>query len=584
MDPMIDGTAAPESLPLSRLQRRLVFWTTLLLLSLPMIIAAFRNAHALQYAIGDAATMQIYTDEMPSRIPLVGMYSRFEFHHPGPLLYYVAAIPSRLFGAYGLPLTGVAVAIASLGGLLATLYRRGGQVLFALGVVLSAVLVRSMALDALAAWNPYILILPFALAIALAWSVWCRDWRALPWLAFVGTFVMQAHVGLAPAVGVLLGSAFGWSILETVRRRCSPRPLLIGLGALVVVWIPPIIDQFTNDPGNMSRIIDLAVSGSGEPTVGTTRALGMLGLLLGRANPLTIVHTDPLDLFDALHASSAWWLLLPAAALTISGVLALRRHLHDELRLTALLTLLVGTVLISVSSLSGLPYLYLVRWVVVITVYIWFALVWTILRATVLTGERTDDSAVSAVTATPPTRRSIAVLGAGAALLLALGLFPLDRTPSYDNDIAGSATMSTIHRSVTDAVAGCTLIGVHPASSLLELAVTSGVVADLRHSGHDAVIDDIFAFSHGPEHSLRGRDADCTIMVIASTDATPIIDADHVTDARVLAEADSLSSAEREEFQRLTAARQRGPLSIEDRHRLNALRDRAQYYWVTIAR
>ena len=144
--------------------------------------------------------------------------------------------------------------------------------------------------------------------------------------------------------------------------------------------------------------------------------------------------------------------------------------------------------------------------------------------------------------------------------------------------------MSTIHRSVTDAVAGCTLIGVHPASSLLELAVTSGVVADLRHSGHDAVIDDIFAFSHGPEHSLRGRDADCTIMVIASTDATPIIDADHVTDARVLAEADSLSSAEREEFQRLTAARQRGPLSIEDRHRLNALRDRAQYYWVTIAR
>jgi len=120
-----------------------------LVLSWPIIVAAFSSIDALRFASGDQAIIEMYADGIPASLPLVGAYSRLGFHHPGPMLHYLVSLPVHLFGAYGMNLTAAAVAIACLAGLLMVMYRRGGQPLFALAVVFAIILTRSMGLGLL---------------------------------------------------------------------------------------------------------------------------------------------------------------------------------------------------------------------------------------------------------------------------------------------------------------------------------------------------------------------------------------------------------------------------------------------------
>lgn len=565
-----------EQHTLSRLDRQIIFWVTLTVLSLPIILAAVRNLHALAHPTADAAIIQLYAEDIPERLPLIGVYSRFDFHHPGPLLYYLVTIPVHLVGGVGLALGAAAVSIASIGGLLFTMYRRGGQVLFILGVVLGAVLIRSMALDTLSYWNPNLLILPFALAIALGWAVWCGDEWALPWLAGVGTFVVQAHVGLAPPIGFLLVSSAIWTIRGLVRRRCSSRPALIAIGVFIVLWLPPTIEQFTTRPGNFSQIVSVTVSGSSEPTLGIGRALGLLGSLLGPFDPLTIANLSTDRLFGALRISSIAWMAVPTVALLVCAVIALRRQLHEERRLTAMLAGLVAMALVSLRSISGIPFIYLVRWVVVIAVFIWLDLVWTILRWRFVGVE----SCTPVRRGVGRGRRSLSVLAGGTAMLLAVGLIPLDETPGHIADRTGSAVVGAVTAPVRQAVDDCGLISVQPAIGMLEVSVASALVHELRSSGHDVAIDDMFAFSHGAERSLRGRTPDCTVKVSATTTSDPPGQDGDMT----IATFDTLTAGEREEFRTLTEMEAAAPLSAADRLRLDRLRDRAQAYRMTFVR
>ena len=74
----------------------------ILAVSLPLVAAVINAACA---ARGDrAATMAfiaLRTMDVPSDLPLSGVYSRFGFHHPGPALFLLYSVPSRLLGPSG---------------------------------------------------------------------------------------------------------------------------------------------------------------------------------------------------------------------------------------------------------------------------------------------------------------------------------------------------------------------------------------------------------------------------------------------------------------------------------------------------
>ncbi len=513
--------------------RRLIYWSTLALLALPVLIAAGRNLALLAHAVGDQAIIELNAGDIPSRLPLIGAYSRLEFHHPGPMLYYLVAPAVRLLGSPGMVLTAAAISIASMGGLLVVFLRRGGQALFVLGAAFTILLTRSMGLDVLSMWNPYVLVLPFALAVALTWSVWCREWSALPWLALVGSFVGQAHLGLAPAVAFLFASSVASVVIAAVRdrRRREPaisdgeaddvsdhgadhaaglrRPLIVSAVILVIAWFPPLLEQLTGHPGNITRIIDAGSSAASGQHLGLTRALGLLGLLLGRVDPLGFNSTADLRILESLDDGSIWWLAVPLLALIVSAVVARRRHLDDQLRLTGLLFGLLAVTVVALSAITGLPYLYLERWVVVIAVFIWLNLLWTLLSAIVDQLDRRE-----LLSFDPARRRRSLLLGSLAAvLLLLIALVPLAETPGHANDVDGSAAIDELLTPVRSVIADCTLVAVAPSGGPAGLLVASGLVAQLHRDGFDVVIDDLFAFSHGEQHSLRGRTANCTVLV-----------------------------------------------------------------------
>ena len=59
----------------------------------------------------DWAAIELRTRDVGTwRTPLVGPYSRYGWNHPGPLLFYVLAVPYRMLGAQGRGILAGAVA------------------------------------------------------------------------------------------------------------------------------------------------------------------------------------------------------------------------------------------------------------------------------------------------------------------------------------------------------------------------------------------------------------------------------------------------------------------------------------------
>src|SRR5215211_2466333 len=101
---------------------------------LPLVVAAARLVPLVSSGwtpIRDDALLELRTADVGSRSVLLGPYSRFGWHHPGPSLFYVLALPYRLLGrpSVALPLTAVAINLVAVVGIAVLAYRRGGRTL-----------------------------------------------------------------------------------------------------------------------------------------------------------------------------------------------------------------------------------------------------------------------------------------------------------------------------------------------------------------------------------------------------------------------------------------------------------------------
>src|SRR3954453_3313489 len=133
---------------------------------------------------GDVALTEISVRDVGgAHTPLFGVYSRYGWHHPGPLLFYVLAVPYRLLGTDGSALAGGAVLVNALavGGSAWVLWRRGRLGGLVVGGLVLAVLLHSLGGTVLPTpWNPLITILPLLLFVLAVWSVVCGDVWILP--------------------------------------------------------------------------------------------------------------------------------------------------------------------------------------------------------------------------------------------------------------------------------------------------------------------------------------------------------------------------------------------------------------------
>ena len=122
---------------------------------------------------GDWALLAMRVEDVGHVTPLLGPYSRFGWNHPGPLMFWVLAVPYHLAGgaAEALLASTAWVNALALGGSVGVAWRRGRLPLAASTTVALMILTRAIGPEQLRdPWNPYITMLPLALFVFLVWS------------------------------------------------------------------------------------------------------------------------------------------------------------------------------------------------------------------------------------------------------------------------------------------------------------------------------------------------------------------------------------------------------------------------------
>ncbi len=282
---------------------------------------------------GDQALIQLrVSDVFTSHTPLVGSYQRFGWNQPGPGFFYLLAIPYRIFGSSYAALQAGAVIINALaiGGILVIAFKRGGLALYLWTAALLGVVMHAMEPYMLASpWEPDISVLAMLLMVFLAFDMAAGRAWTIPVAAVVAALLTQGWATTAPIAVAL----FGWGILafafqhhrsraRTRTPRTAPseteppsaadkhevrssadgdlrrgRPVIVTAGLLLVMLVPPVVEQLRSTPGNITLMARFFRHD--HDLLGVPDAFRMLSLQLG-TRPIWAGSPLPLLPFEAV--------------------------------------------------------------------------------------------------------------------------------------------------------------------------------------------------------------------------------------------------------------------------------------------
>jgi hypothetical protein len=262
-------------------------------LAVPAVIGAIRLVMAARRPFdffGDEAILESAIKHVGEQ--LVGPYSRFGFNQPGPAYYYLQAPFSRLPGASAAALFLGAYCInvgAALGCVLVVRRFLGEPVARWAAVVVGALLLSLTPRFVGDAWNPYVLALPVLLAIVLA-AAGTRSPAAAGGAIVVGSYVVQTHVAAAATLAAVFATAVVIAVLHhrPTRQQAPPdappsgspsvrhwaAPVAATLVVLGLMWAPPLIEQVTRAPGNVTRLVRFFRSAHPEFDRGIDHSVG----------------------------------------------------------------------------------------------------------------------------------------------------------------------------------------------------------------------------------------------------------------------------------------------------------------------
>jgi hypothetical protein len=314
----------------------------------------------------DWATLELRVRDVGTRrTPLVGPYSRFEWYHPGPAIFYVLAVPYRLLGSRsnGLLLGALAVnagAVTTVWWALRSTARAAAPFAFAIVLLFLRALGPSFLIDP---WNPHVAVLPFVACVLAAWAAACGRRRF--WIATIafGTFAMQSHIGFVLPVGATVVVAAVMALLRrdggtVMLRFASSRGVLVAtMAGLVGIWVPPLLEQVVGGEGNVSRIVRSARDGD-EPAAGVTAATRVLAHEVG-SSPSWLTGDRLRSRFTGAMEVSNWAIPTLLFALLVAGCFAVRRGDREGGRLAMLTLVSAAAAALSLASVRGPVYDYL---------------------------------------------------------------------------------------------------------------------------------------------------------------------------------------------------------------------------------
>jgi len=505
-------------------------WVVAGLVTVPVFVSLDRVLHSSWLSSSDWAAIELRTRDVGTwRTPLVGPYSRYGWNHPGPLLFYVLAVPYRMLSAQGRGILAGALAVnaAALGCVGAVLWRRGRVVGLTLGLVVVLLFTRGLGAGFLVdPWNPYVIVLPLFAVVCLAWAATDGDLWALPVAVGVGSFVVQSHVGVAFAALAVLGVAAVIVVVDAC--RCGFAQLKVvavaSLAVAFVCWIPPLVQQLEHEPGNLGVLTHFWLR-SHATTTGWSRGARIVGQQLSIPAPWFSGH-ESVNAFTG-GVVPQWHVPIALILLIGAGLVALRRHDRQSLTLDALALAVVLAAVFSAAHIVDTPYPYIVRWMWAVGAIVWLAIVWTAWRA-VRIGIRWE------MTASRLSAALVAVLAAWLAVTAIYADFPVQA------DQASLVRIAPTVRRTLRGLPGPVLVQAPP--DFLSGLVAEGVILIAIHAGVDARLPEQSTNVVGSAHTISEGSARSTV-VVAVDDA---IDAYRNNPAyRSLVRYDPLSAKER---------------------------------------
>jgi len=530
-------------------------WMVAALVAIPVVAAGIVGWRRPDVLASDLALINLRIgDVFGPDVPLLGPFSRYDWNHPGPLMFWVLAPVWRVLGsdAGAMWAAGAVTNLVAAVGLVVVARRFGGRrLLVVVGAATLALLVGTGPLVA-DPWNPYLAVLPFAVFLLAAAAVATGDLLMVPVAVGVGSLLVQTHVGYGLLVGVVGVWAATWLGVGYWRSRprqhtedgshprTADRRRLVTIGAVTVAvalaaWSGPLIEQVSEDPGNLSRVVEYFTT-SDDPTVGMGEALTVLGRQLSPIGPW-LGGTEEAATQTAILEPAPWWWALPALGLLgLSIAVAWRRRWTSAALLGG--TVLVGivTAVVATSRITGFPFVYLLRFWWPLAMLSWVSIGWVALR----------------LVPVDPLRRHSGALTA-AAVLAAVGL-TVGATFSAASEpppLPGSEAVAAVADDVT---AGLTPGGtylVEPVGWSL-FGELFGVVDVLESRGFTPVADGRFTIHFAPSRTEGGDGApttfDGTVVVATSRAATDLAETPGLV---ALGRWDPLTPAERAEIERL---------------------------------
>lgn len=510
----------------------------------PAVMAVVRLAGQHWYPTGDFSHTELLVRSIPQHPPLVGVAARVgdglldQGSTPGPSMAYLLYPIYLLGGRTSISLVS-AVLVLHLVAVASSLYvtwRLGGwRATWAVGLGF-AVVVRALAPEFfLEPWNVWVPLLAFALFILLIWGIVLGHHWFIVGAVIVGTHCVQTHVSYIPLVVGLLGFAVIVIVRNQINgenRDVSPWAQLIASSvALVVMWLPPIIEQLTTEPGNLGRLWR-HFSDPAESMVGVAGALRAMAGEFNLAGPFVVGAGHlPTESPNLLGTSGF-------AMLVILGIIAGRKS--GDRRISTLQGVLaVSTIIgfIATTRIFGYFYEYVIRWMWVLAM-LWMAVsVWALISTISTSGSRR------------------LLMGVGCALGVALIVEPslAGATPALERDSRVVQDLSQQLERSLDPTQRYLLRWHDPAA----LGGTGfGLVLSMEKRGFPLFVD-AWAGAAAQKHRVR-NEADTDAVLCLEVGSENIARFGTRGDVRRVAEADPRSESEVEESAELRAAIERG--------------------------
>jgi hypothetical protein len=334
--------------------------------SMIVIVTLIAVAGTKWYLTGDFAHTELLVRAIPRHPPLIGVAARVQEQGstPGPSMAYLLYPFYKLFGSNAFALVA-AVDVLHLASIVACVViakRLGGTSIAAfVALTLTASTMAVAPRFFLEPWNVWVPVFAFALFLVLIWGVACEHLALLPIAVAVGSHCVQTHNSYTVLVTGLLATTLAWLgwLWWHTDRLASRHPLRwlgIAAAALIVSWLPPVIEQLRPGTGNMRKLYH-QFTDPGEPFVGLRAALkamvsrfNLLGTWLfdPQRDPRSTPNYIGFVVFVVFVGASARW--------------AWKRRERVELTLWAVLSVATVLGLFSTTRIFGNFLEYVIRW------------------------------------------------------------------------------------------------------------------------------------------------------------------------------------------------------------------------------